>query len=84
MADEQRDRLAMIRTSLANERTLLAWLRTALGLAGAGILVIKLSPAPEGLRWGRAGLALSVFFAVVGVVRYGQTRRRLRRFGGNA
>jgi putative membrane protein len=78
MADADRDRLAFVRTELANERTLLAWMRTALGLAGAGILVMKLSPSPEGVRWGTAGLALGFFFALVGMLRFVQVRRRIR------
>ena len=39
-----RDLLALDRTNLANERTLLSYMRTALGLAAAGAVIIKLSP----------------------------------------
>ncbi len=78
MADTERDRLAFVRTELANERTLLAWMRTALGLAGAGILVMKLSPTLEGVRWGTVGLAFGFFFALLGMLRFVQVRRRIR------
>lgn len=37
-----RDVLAIDRTRLANERTLLAWLRTAIMLAVSGVTLIKL------------------------------------------
>lgn len=78
MADADRDRLAFVRTELANERTLLAWMRTALGLAGAGVLVMKLSPTAEGVGWGTAGLALALFFVAIGVLRFVRVRRRIR------
>ncbi|MFE3326457.1 YidH family protein [Streptomyces sp. NPDC059176] len=46
------------RFSLANERTFLAWLRTALALVGGGFAVDQFLP---GLRWGvRVGLSLAL------------------------
>jgi putative membrane protein len=46
------------RFSLANERTFLAWIRTALALIGGGFAVDQFLPH---LRWGvRAGLALAL------------------------
>ncbi|WP_409237178.1 YidH family protein [Streptomyces sp. PA5.6] len=46
------------RFSLANERTFLAWLRTALALIGGGFAVDQFLPD---LRWGwRIGLALAL------------------------
>ncbi len=46
------------RFSLANERTFLAWLRTALALIGGGFAVDQFLPD---LRWGwRVGLALAL------------------------
>ncbi|MFI1017225.1 YidH family protein [Streptomyces sp. NPDC020965] len=51
------------RFSLANERTFLAWLRTALALIGGGFAVDQFLPD---LRWGvRAGLALGLLAAGV-------------------
>jgi len=51
------------RFSLANERTFLAWLRTALALIGGGFAVDQFLPD---LRWGwRVGLALALLGAGV-------------------
>ncbi|MER6914662.1 DUF202 domain-containing protein [Streptomyces sp. NPDC000594] len=51
------------RFSLANERTFLAWLRTALALIGGGFAVDQFLPD---LRWGvRVGLALGLLGAGV-------------------
>ncbi|GGU55487.1 YidH family protein [Streptomyces lavendofoliae] len=49
------------RFSLANERTFLAWIRTALALVGGGFAVDQFLP---GLRWGvRVGMALALLAA---------------------
>ncbi|MFI6643323.1 YidH family protein [Streptomyces sp. NPDC050504] len=51
------------RFSLANERTFLAWLRTALALIGGGFAVDQFLPD---LRWGvRVGLAVALLAAGV-------------------
>ncbi len=51
------------RFSLANERTFLAWLRTALALIGGGFAVDQFLPD---LRWGwRVGLAFALLAAGV-------------------
>jgi putative membrane protein len=49
------------RFSLANERTFLAWIRTALALVGGGFAVDQFLPD---LRWGvRVGMALALLAA---------------------
>ena len=59
MAGEKPD----YRFSLANERTFLAWLRTALALIGGGFAVDQFLPD---LRWAwRVGLALALLAAGV-------------------
>ena len=41
------------RYTFANERTFLAWIRTALGLVAAGLAIVQLLPPFHGIRWGR-------------------------------
>ena len=62
------------RFTFANERTFLAWSRTALALVVAGLGVVQLLPPFPGVPWGRhvLGVPLIVFGAVVAVVAYGE------------
>jgi putative membrane protein len=68
------------RFTFANERTFLAWSRTALALVVAGLGVVQLLPPFPGVPWGRRvlGLPLIVFGAVVAVVAYGEWVRNQR------
>src|SRR5215472_8803722 len=71
------------RFTFANERTFLAWSRTALALVVAGLGVVQLLPPFPGVPWGRPvlGVPLIVFGAVVAVVAYGEwvkSQRALR------
>ena len=59
-----------VRDHLANERTYLAWMRSAVSLMGFGVLIVRLrtlrpplAPQPPGNGW-KLGLA----FALVGLV----------------
>lgn len=71
------------RFTLANERTFLAWLRTALALLAAGVAVVQLVPefgitgARETL--GVALAALSVLAAMTSVRRWERVERAMRR-----
>lgn len=62
------------RDHLANERTFLAWVRTALGLIGLGVLLAKLMQT-EGPAAQWAGLALVVFGGGVLVYSLGRYQR---------
>ena len=62
------------RFTLANERTFLAWLRTALALAAAGVAVPQLGPDLEP-TWARTSLSLgclllSVVASIGGALRW--------------
>ncbi len=75
-----RDHLARDRTVLANERTLLSYLRTAFALFAAGGTLLKLFPQDQALVV--LGIVLSVLglaTTVLGIGRFATTRRNLRR-----
>lgn len=68
------------RFTFANERTFLAWSRTALALVVAGLGVVQLLPPFPGVPWGRhvLGVPLIGFGAVVAVAAYGEWVRNQR------
>jgi putative membrane protein len=65
------------RFTLANERTFLAWNRTALALVVAGLGIVQLLPPFPGVPWGRhvLGLPLIALGAAVSVISYAEWRR---------
>jgi putative membrane protein len=66
-----------VRFTLANERTFLAWNRTALALVVAGLGIVQLLPPFPGVPWGRhvLGVPLIALGAVVSVTSYWEWRR---------
>ena len=66
-----------VRFTLANERTFLAWNRTAHALVVAGLGIVQLLPPFPGVPWGRhvLGVPLIVLGAVVSVTAYLEWRR---------
>jgi putative membrane protein len=78
--DEHGDREPDYRFSLANERTLLAWARTALGLEAAGLGVIRFAPPLAGGRelLGAALVALGGLAAWNGYRRFVAVDRAIR------
>ncbi|MBZ9778886.1 DUF202 domain-containing protein [Psychroflexus sp. CAK8W] len=77
-----RDHLAMERTKLANERTLLSYLRSSLYLllGGIGLVGIREKLFEDLKIVGYIAIGLSVVFLVVGIVRFIQLKRHLRNF----
>ncbi len=71
------DRLAIARTDLANERTLLAYLRTALAVAAGGVAVIEVFTLPVLVIFGWALIPLGLIVLAVGIVRFRRTRQVL-------
>ncbi len=71
------------RFTLANERTFLAWQRTALGLLAASVAVVQLVPelAVPGARHVLGALlaALAILTAGAGMWRWGKVDRAMRR-----
>jgi inner membrane protein YidH len=71
------------RFTLANERTFLAWVRTALGLLAAGVAVRQLVE-PFDIKGGRTtlallGIAASILLVVGAYVRWVTVQRAVRR-----
>jgi putative membrane protein len=68
------------RFTFANERTFLAWSRTALALVVAGLGIVQLLPPFPGVPWGRhvLGVPLIVFGAIVAVTAYSEWTRSQR------
>jgi putative membrane protein len=62
------------RFTLANERTFLAWLRTALGLLAGGVAVHQLAPSPAAASGVLAGLCVALA-AVLAATAYPRWRR---------
>jgi putative membrane protein len=72
------------RFTFANERTFLAWSRTALALVVAGLGIVQLLPPFPGVPWGRhlIGVPLIVLGAIVapaGYAEWAANQRALRR-----
>lgn len=73
-----RDALALRRTHLANERTLLAYVRTAIMLAASGVTLLKLPTSGPGDRaLGAALLAACAAVALLGAARFRGQRAEL-------
>ncbi|WP_144790099.1 YidH family protein [Kocuria palustris] len=71
------------RFTLANERTFLAWIRTALGLLAGGIALEAFAggaiPAPVRVGLAAGLIALSMLVAVSAIVRWLRVERAMRR-----
>jgi putative membrane protein len=67
------------RFSLANERTFLAWIRTALALLAGGIAVVQIVPSFS-IGWARhiLGIALIVLAILIAATSYTRWERRER------
>jgi len=68
------------RFTLANERTFLAWSRTALALVAAGLGIVQLLPPFPGVPLGRhlVGIPLIILGAVIAVTAYVDMTRNQR------
>ncbi|MBI4286567.1 MAG: DUF202 domain-containing protein [Chloroflexi bacterium] len=73
-----RDYLAADRTALANERTLLSYIRTSVALAAGGVSLIHFLGSLAADIGGGVLLALAAGVLIVGLQRFVWYRRRLK------
>ncbi len=74
------------RFSFANERTFLAWIRTALALVAAGLAIVQLLPPFHGIHWGRRAIGMPLILlggivAVRSYLEWASNQRALRQGG---
>lgn len=74
-----REHLALERTKLANERTILSYIRASLYLLIGGLALIQIKEY-EHIKWiGYLSLIICVAFITIGIVRYIALDRKLKR-----
>ena len=74
-----RDYLAIERTRLANERTLLSYIKSSLYLLLGGITVLQLKNYPELEYLGITALVFSAIFLFIGIYRFTLLKKSLKR-----
>ena len=79
MAEETkiRDSLARDRTHLANERTLLSYIRTSLALFLGGGLVLKFETSQEMAMFALFLIAIGIAVLVIGIFRFWQYHKHI-------
>ncbi|KQB40178.1 hypothetical protein B6A10_04840 [Flavobacterium sp. L1I52] len=73
-----RDHLAIERTKLANERTLLTYIRTSIYLVLGGMAFLGMQDFEEIRYMGHLSLSLSFILLVIGIVRFIQLKRHIK------
>ncbi|WP_339745289.1 DUF202 domain-containing protein [uncultured Maricaulis sp.] len=72
--------LALLRTELANRRTLLSYIKTALGLAVTGLGLLHFTEAQSIYAWiGALLLVVAVLTVGVGLIDYLRTKAKIQR-----
>lgn len=75
-----RDYLAMERTKLANERTLLSYIRSSLYLLLGGIAIIQLEGFESIKFIGYISLGLTILLVIIGIYRFQKLNRQLKNY----
>lgn len=79
-----RDYLAIERTRLANERTLLSYIRSSLYLLLGGIAFFQLKNFPDFKYLALLALVFSIIFFVIGIYRFTLLKKSLKKLYYNA
>ncbi len=75
-----RDYLALERTKLANERTLLSYIRSSLYLLLGGIAIIQLDGFESIKFLGYVSLGLTISLVIIGVYRFQKLNKQLKNY----
>lgn len=75
-----RDYLALERTKLANERTLLSYIRSSLYLLLGGIALIQLQGFESIKFLGYVSLTLTILLVIIGIYRFQKLNRQLKNY----
>ncbi len=75
-----RDYLALERTKLANERTLLSYIRSSLYLLLGGIAIIQLEGFENIKFLGYVSLSLTILFMIIGIYRFQKLNKQLSNY----
>lgn len=71
--------LALLRTELANRRTLLSYIKTALGLTVTGLGLLRFTQAQSVYAWTGAGLLVVAIVTVgIGLIDYLRTKAKIQ------
>lgn len=74
-----RDHLAADRTRMANERTLLSYLRTFIMILASGVTFIKVFPENNKLFYtGVALIPIAIILLAIGVYSYAKVRKEMK------
>lgn len=74
-----RDYLAIQRTSLANERTLLSYIRTSLYFLVSGTALFEVNNLSHVRELGYVAFGLSIAFISIGILNYFRIKKKLRK-----
>jgi putative membrane protein len=72
-----RQQLAIDRTNLANERTLLSYFRTSLGIIGLGLAILHFDTSPNAGIYGAVILFIAIVTGIFGLYRFYHFRKRI-------
>ncbi len=78
-----RDFLALERTKLANERTLLSYIRASLYLLLGGIALLKLEDFQQIHFLGYISIGLTIILLIIGIFRYHRLKQKMRNYYGD-
>ncbi len=74
------DLLALVRTNLANERTILAYFRTFIVILSSGFAILKIDILHNLITLGYFFIIISFIVILIGVLRFISVKRKLNKY----